>query len=122
MPKPDRQVAETSNCQTSFADGRSLFLHGGGHGSGEVTSPALLHLGSQRWEAESTAGAAAGRVSDHTLTPVARNRLLQYGCTCYPPLICMTDEAKAELRAAPPAAVAFVACSCDWTAYQGLFA
>ena len=122
MPKPDWQVAETSDCQTSFADGRSLFLHGGGHGSGEVTSPALLHLGSQRWEAESTAGADAGSVSDHSLTPVARNRLLQYGCACYAPLICIRHEAIAELRGAPPAAVAFVAYSCDCTAYQGLFA
>ena len=60
-------------------DGRAIFLHGGDLESSEGTSAALLHLGSQRWEPAIMAGEAPGVICDHSLTPVARNRLLQYG-------------------------------------------
>ena len=57
-----------------------MFLHGGDLESSEGTCAALLHLGSQRWEPAIMAGDAEGVICDHSLTPVARNRLLQYGC------------------------------------------
>lgn len=56
-----------------------MFLHGGDHEATEGTAAALLHLGSQRWEPAIMAGAAEGVVCDHSLSPVARNRLCQYG-------------------------------------------
>ena len=56
-----------------------MFLHGGDHDMSEGTCAALLHLGSQRWEPAMMAGDAEGVVCEHSLTPVARNRLLQYG-------------------------------------------
>ena len=56
-----------------------MFLHGGDDDSSEGTSAALLQLGSQRWEPAVMAGDADGVVCDHSLTPVARNRLVQYG-------------------------------------------
>ena len=60
------------------ADGKTLLLHGGQRHGTETTDGAILQLAGARWEPP-IASQSAEAITYHSLSPVAKGRLLQYG-------------------------------------------